>query len=474
MKINLRITFLVLTLISSILSGCSYIKIINPDYDQPSVGTPHDLVVAHTGCGNAEGSSFRAQLNSLDITSSFLYNRSSEKWTATRYNLPLGRNTLSVSADVSVSGWCVRDDTDIHTFTVVADCPPESYCAFFYDNPMVANITINAFDPTTLGYFWEYIDQLEETEEITIAEPEASRVCVEPASCTVITLTDTEIKRIHAAKCAHAVWMDKNRTLPWRLHDYTEEDLRGLFAKELLFDGRSNDSFFWIVDYSPSEAYSYAVDNDLIGPSIISTVNLVLDDLRTTDTRSGFLHGLRDYDGDLVDTACTLYNALTVCLPRSTGCTRISRVGCQSMARITIGLLRSLNIPGQITSHAEWYEVNHSSAVWPALERVMPHGDDIYAGDLRMTPSEEFLVPFSFYESSANTAVCGSNKDCLSRRHRALLAIRYPSRNTQNSCCNPAGTEYASCDVYLRATYGAYLTADELATAITTISSLCP
>ncbi|OGP66368.1 MAG: hypothetical protein A2W27_01160 [Deltaproteobacteria bacterium RBG_16_44_11] len=474
MKIDLRITFLVLMLIAVLFSGCSYIKIINPDYDQPNIGTPHDLVVAHTGCGNADGSSFRAQLNSLDVTSAFRYDRSNEKWTATRYNLPLGRNTLSVSADVSVSGWCVRDDTDSHTFTVVTDCPPESYCAYFYDNPLVANATINALDATTLDYFWEYIDQLEETEEITIAEPAASRACVEPASCPSIVLTDTELKRIHAAKCAHAVWLDKNRRVNWRLHDFNEEDLRGLFAKELLFDGRSNDSFFWIVDYSPSEAYSYAADNDLIGPSIISTVNLVLNDLRTTDTHNGFLHGVRGYDGDLVDTACTLYNALTVCLPRSTGCTRISRVGCQSMARITIGLLRSLNIPGEITSHAEWYEVNHSSAVWPALQRVMPHGDDIYGADLRMTPTEEFLVPFSFYESSANTAVCGTNKDCLSHRHRALLAARYPAQWVRDRCCNPAPYGDTSCAAYLRESYSAYLTADEMTAAITTFTSLCP
>jgi hypothetical protein len=300
------------------------------------------------------------------------------------------------------------------------------------------------------------------------------RACVEPASCTVITLTDTEIKRIHAAKSAHAVWLDKNRKLNWQLHDYTEEELRDLFAKELLFDPGGN-TFFSVVDYSPSDVYRYALENGLIGSNKMNTVYLVLNDLRGNNIQTSFYHGSHDLDGDKLNTAHSLYNALTVCSPRpSNVCVRIARHGCHSMSRIIIGLLRSLNIPGQIVWNGTWFETSHSSAVWPALQHVMPHGDDIYEGSMRAVPNEEFLIPFSFYENAQNTAVCGTNKPCLSHRHHALMAMRYPAEWVEERCCNPAGFGYTSCAAYLGEDYGAYLTADELAAAVSSISGLCP
>ena len=348
-------------------------------------------------------------------------------------------------------------------------CPPKRYVTYFKDYPTIANVSINTFDSETLGYFCTYIDQLETTGSIDIEEPLQSRNCLEPQSCRYIFLSSTEVSQIVAARAAHSVWLDKNNMLSWKLDSYSEAELAGLFDKNKLFRVTSGYYYFYsVVDHSPSEVYEYAQTNNLIEDDVMSTVHAVLDDLRTTDSKIGFRHG-SSYLGDPTDTAYTVYEALTT----YAGEYRVSRAGCHSMSRITIGLLRSLNIPGEETREGEWFGTGHSSAVWPALERVMPHGDDIYNASLWATPVEEFLPTFGFYDDSSNIAVCGTDQFCLSLRHRSLLAVAYPSSYTVERCCNPTYYGYASCSDYLNASHGDSLTSEEISNAVIQIQSLC-
>jgi hypothetical protein len=468
MKSHFHIAFLALTLTAVILSGCSQIKIINPQANQ-SINMPCELVVAHTGCGTALENSLRAHLDTADISASFIYDRSRQQWKSMQYRMPLGNHSLAVSADVNPGAWCVRGSgTDSQEFTVASSCPTESYCAYFSSHPKIAGATINTFDQETSSYFWAYIFELENRGVITIEEPEASRNCNEGEFCLSIELTDVELKRILAAKTAHAVWLDKNRMLAWQLNDYTEDELKGLFDRTYLF--YDSNKFYSVVDYSPSDVYRYVTENNLIGGDIFSTLYLVLEDLRTTDSKIGFVHGIRAYDGDLVDTAYTLYNALTVCSQREYSCVRIARAGCGSMTNIIIGVLRSMNIPGEWMLTGEW---NNLSAIFPALQLALPHGDDIYNASLAATPTEELLTPFSFYEDSANIEICGRDRYQLSQRYRVLLAINYPANWTLNRCCNSTDYGFSSCEDYLQINYGAYLTPEELSNAVTTITSLC-
>jgi hypothetical protein len=468
MKIHFRIGFLTLSLFALIFTSCSQIKITNPQANR-SINMPYEFIVAHVGCGTAVGNSLRAHLDTADISDSFIYDRNDQLWKSKQYQMPQGRHVLSVSADVNPGAWCIKGSgTDSQEFTVASSCPIESYCDYFLDHPKIAEITINTFDNETSGYFWAYINELENTGVITIDEPEASLNCNEGEYCLFIELTDIEAKSILAAKVAHAVWLDKNTMLPWQLNAYNEDVLKGLFDRDYLF--YNSNSFYSVVDYSPSDIYRYVMENNLIGGDIFSTLYLVLDDLRTTDFRTGFVHGIRAYDGDLVDTAYTLYNALTVCSQRENSCVRIARVGCGSMTNIIIGVLRSINIPGEWMLTGEW---NNISAIFPALQLALPHGDDIYNAALAATPNEELFTPFSFYEDSANIEICGTDRHELSQRHRALLAINYPANWTRNHCCNPENYDYTSCEAYLQERYGAYLTPEELTTAVTTISSLC-
>ncbi len=110
-----------------LFSGCSYIKIVDPSAEEQSLTTPHDLIVAHRGCGHAEGDSLRAYLDKdkpceSEIADAFEYDSQREKWIAAQYDLPPGRHTFTASADVSTAAWCInfqrRDSRDL---TVTAD-----------------------------------------------------------------------------------------------------------------------------------------------------------------------------------------------------------------------------------------------------------------------------------------------------------------------------------------------------------------
>ena len=469
--------------LSICLMSCSSVFITTPPKAQNTLGSPHDLVVTHSGCGQPEPNSIWAVLdydtdNEINISSAFQYVGGA--WIAENYPLPLGEHKLNIHADVHTSGWCfVKQSGDSHTFTVLDDCPPDSYCAYFLDNSNVANVTIHSLDQTTLTYFWEYIEDLEAAGAVSIEEPVESQNCVEPDLCYSIQLTADEKRRIHAAKMAHAIWLDKNTLLPWRLRDCSQEEFACLFEPEKFLDPRSlgtptapHDYFISIVDYSPSDIYQYAIDNDLIKSSKYETMWAVLDNLRTTDTQRSFIHGSASYN-DPTNTAHTLHHALTYWSDRGYATFRIARSGCHSMARIVVDLLNCLNIAGEVVEEGQWMANLHASAIWPGLSLVLPHGDDIYSATLRAVPSDHLLPRVSFYSLDQNTSVCGDDVDCLSKRHKALLAIDYPDNYTLERGCNPTQYGYTDCRAYLVENYGEVLTEDEINSAVTSIQNLC-
>ena len=143
------------------------------------------------------------------------------------------------------------------------------------------------------------------------------------------------------------------------------------------------------------------------------------------------------------------------------------------MTRITIGMLRSINIPGEETTNGTWFNTGHSSAVWLALETVLPHGDNIYNALIRATPTDEFLPTFTFFDDNLDTEPCGDSIPCLSHRHMVLNGITHPSDYTLARCCDPVRYGYESCRDYMETNYGAYITEDELNDAVTFLESLC-
>ena len=136
-------------------------------------------------------------------------------------------------------------------------------------------------------------------------------------------------------------------------------------------------------------------------------------------------------------------------------------------------MLRSVNIPGEQNNSGKWFETGHSSAHWPTLEYVLPHGDNIYNGLLRATPVDEFLPNLGFYQTNLSTAPCQASLVCLSHRHMSLNAIKYPSTWTLDHSCNPTRYGYENCKDYIYNEHSSYLTTEEMDSAATEIESLC-
>ncbi len=371
-------------------------------------------------------------------------------------------DTWTDGATLELGPDAVQDDGSADASS---SCLSPGWQSYFASRPALAAATLGRLGAAGLAQLCADLALLDGGGKLVVAEPQASKACVEPSYCPSIVPTQSERDRIQAAKYAHAVWLDAKGGVPWKLKDLSVSQLDELFDPTALFAGGV--LFKYVVDHSPSDAYQYLVDQGLIKQDMLSTLVAVVDDLRTTDLEIDFVHGLKG-NGHPVDTAVTVYDALkTFVKPR------ISRKGCHSMTRIVVALLRSVNVPGREVNGGQWYLNLHSSAQWPVVGRVLAHGDDVYSAALRAAPSAELLTPTAFYSDPANTAVCGADKGCLVGRHTALVASKHPAKYYVTRCCDPAKWNVVSCEKLMSQSFGAYLTAAELSAAVTSTKALC-
>ena len=272
----------------------------------------------------------------------------------------------------------------VFTITVLSPSFTNEFLEYFAANPSVSNASLATFDRETADYFWVYQNSLKATRTLDMPVPVNTPADTATNGTASVYLTTTETIRILAAKTAHAVWLDKEGLVPWRLRDYDTNHLRALFAKTNLFSPSASFYFFSVVDHSPTVGYQYAVEHDLIRSNVLQTIRAVVD-----DCRADFLHG----SSSLGDPSCayTLGLALTNYSSLRWRPARITRLGCHSMTRILLGLLRSLNIPGYETATGDYFLAGHSEAVFPCVGLVLPHGDHLYSASLTATPVEELL-----------------------------------------------------------------------------------
>ena len=301
--------------------------------------------------------------------------------------------------------------------------------AYFEANAGVRAASVAALSGDTLDYFWVYLHLQAATGRIPMDAPANLPADPNLAGAATVSLSMTEVTRIHAAKVAHAIWIDLNRLVPWRLSDYEPEHLAGLFDAGTLFDVRSPGRLYYVIDYSPSEVWHYAIGHSLLRQDIQRTVEAVIDDMR-----SDFIHGASSYDPQ---TAISLRAVLEDYRVRSTIPHRVARIGCHSSSRIFLGLLRCMNIPGYQTTQGEYFITGHSTAVVPCIGRTLAHGDDIYSGGNRAVPASELLVPFHFYADTATTPPAFGDRGDLAVRYHALLTTQYPTNTILNGVRNP-------------------------------------
>lgn len=352
------------------------------------------------------------------------------------------------------------------TVSVTPPATVAAVAAWLDANPLVKAATTAAFDRETLDYFWMHQNALAATGAVDVDVPAATPSASAMTGTWTVVLTSLEAKRVVAAKAAHAVWLDLNGRVAWRLSGYTVDQLRGLFDAATVFDPQGSAPFAFtdIVDHSPSDGYRYAVAHGLVRATAADTVRAVLDDLR-----SDFTHALSDGTDPLA--AATLATELSSYYPKGLYPMRVSRAGCHTSARILLALLRSLNIPGTLAFLGEYFLPGHSEAVLPTLGAVLAHGDDLYSADLDATPVDQLLVPFQYYADNPSTAPCAGGKPCLSLRYHAQRGLAYPTPTILTGVKSPSTFGYTSAVDFLTkyAGWNQGLTATELQQAATTL-----
>ena len=295
---------------------------------------------------------------------------------------------------------------------VTAGCDfDDDYKNYLNSNPKIKSL-IGAYDVEIKEYLCNYIDELETTGSISISEPS----CLEsnPGESRTCFLDTIITKKILAAKSAHAIWLDKNSKVPWKLEDYSIDELKLIFRDELDCKGCIQDYFKYIVDYSPSLTYQYT--EDAIEGSKEATLYALVDKMRT------FRHGVSGEPKGYV-TIDTAFQE------------KISRGGCHSMSELITDLSINLNIPGY--RDYGWYGYGHVSALFPNIG-ILIHGDDVYNSHLTATPSDELLASWTYFKTKIEPMGEPPSVGRLnywSMRYNALNMLNYVSSSLKDACC---------------------------------------
>jgi len=309
------------------------------------------------------------------------------------------------------------------TGTVTTD-----YDTYFILNPKVKARTLDIFSQQTETYFWDYINDLENNIDITVPEPESLTNCNFGQSCYMY-FSQEDKDKIMAAKSAHAVWLDKNNVVSWNLEDYSDEDLDYILSWDYMMESPIS-----IIDYNPFIIYSFT--DNFIRNTKENTAYALLDDYRGT-----FVHYSSSAQGEWWGTVSlnhvltTLHNGHKVA------------GGCGHMSLVISMTMRNLNIPAY---HDGGYFANGHSSAFIRDIGIVNHGDDIYSGGLKDTPTSEMLMPWDYFWNYVEP--CGKATNCSSYwtvRYSALRKIQYPTNIVINACCYPETTFYDDCDDYL-------------------------
>jgi len=191
-----RLALLITSFFIILLSGCSRILIHDPpfkDFQPIHVTTPHDLVVAHDGCGTTDRDSLEAQLYEDDtvieeITDVFQFNSQRTAWIAEGYNLPEGQIRFGASAYASTGAFCYAITTGqifplVVTSSLIPDVEYESILHHEDDEDLYTikapdsnfgswfEISVEAVDPSDYGLYVELLGPLgsflESTEQLS-------------------------------------------------------------------------------------------------------------------------------------------------------------------------------------------------------------------------------------------------------------------------------------------------------------------
>lgn len=313
-----------------------------------------------------------------------------------------------------------------------------AYLGYLAGEPLVNEvINLDVLEASIRDSLWLHLRNLEDCGYTNVPEPVAH-----PDSSA---LTTDELNNIWAAKMAHVIWLDHNRLVPWRLSGYARRDLEMLLSRDYFFerrtvDGAIRDVMPSLIDHSPSEAYLIA--QEYLAGTPRDTVTALVDACRFPR----FIHGVMGrHPVDQVDTLEEMWDR------------GVSLHGCHSAAKMLIGLAASLNIPGYYDTG--WYAgTAHGSAIWPDAGLVLLHGDNIYGGYLRATPTDHLLCPYNHFHYAIEPHGKDSEGAAYWTRRRVIwLQALFPSSLLINDYCHFDPERWSSGREFLDDHFGGFL-----------------
>jgi hypothetical protein len=239
----------------------------------------------------------------------------------------------------------------------------------------------------------------------------------------LIKLGSGDNSKTKAEKIALSIWIDNNNIVPWKLKDYSNNELASIFG--IPFQGN-----VIIIDEQVGcdPLYTYTYTKQFIKNNKLDSISSIIDNLRR------FSHAQNNQGGG--------------------GCfkdilTGSTMNGCCVASNVMSEMIRSINIPANTLNNFEWenwFIIGHCRLVIWNIGYI-PHGDNIYGGTIKGTiPSKELLIPWSYVQSNIIPIQTSPNykiavgENPAERKYMWDLQYKYPF-NGANMC-------YSSCLSY--------------------------
>jgi len=293
-------------------------------------------------------------------------------------------------------------DIMINKPTTSQTCIPPILESYLSENPLVKDYIEN-LNLLTRSYFYSEFYELNTTGNISL---------------------DEEVKKIQAAKIARSIWIDINNMVPWKLKDYSNEDLAIIFKYN---------PYEHVPDCDPIDTYQYV--KDYINNTKIDTISAIIDSLRRYSHAIG-PWGTNDGIGCLRDML-----------------KRNSIMGCHASSQMMANLITAVNIPAYYRynpASKNWFVGGHGGLVVPNIGYIS-HGDNIYGNTIRRNiPSKELLIPWDVLQNeiipkqSDPSYTFGSGRNLIEQRYMFDLLKKYPptmEKYTPYSSCLKAAHE---------------------------------
>ena len=329
------------------------------------------------------------------------------------------------------------DEFDAYTFTTPASAAP--YRSVVVAQPSIADaMDFAAMDQDLKDGIMDAIEATVETGYVADTGEPSNYSYDYPtypsAYPSSLNLTRPEAIATHSAKVAHALWLEVNGTLPWRLSDYSEAELRLLLDPEasLLYhlwdlNGGTPAQFPTFCDHSPKLIYDKAAS--YVGSAKNRTEALAsLIEWGELFSHSPYPNGYCSAHIGDVDRVGD----------------RLARGGCPYASRLMAAAARSVNIPAQVYE-GKYNGGFHTNVAFPRMSSsdglVLSHGDDLYTADVVGMPSTVRCCPYSDWLANVYP-LSQPELDVQSVRRKVLRTTQWINSNIKSAFTTPSNGWY--------------------------------